>query len=1168
MLFKIKKIIFKDKFLLAVFVYAFFALLGILALSYYWLPPGFAIVGHDSGLPLDAKTFLQTRLYAWDDRIDFGLDNSVNFGSLTIHFFDWMTSLIGGVPYAGNFTSPFFWLGVVFVSALYFSYQFKNIFGKPFVFLLPVFLTFNFYIFQSVFMLERGKFGVFSAMLIALGTYFRSKEGKIGLIKASILSAITFSIFNGGGLFAITLFGGVVIVFGALIFLELLKGLIELNFKDFRKVLGFIVLTAILFFFINAYAYLPYLTHFLSDTPAELTQESLYKGNLEWLRYVSRPTSFLNLFRLLGVPEWYGSYSDFDKANDTHPYAPLYLNNPLLSAISFIFPILAFLSFIIAKKGTQKKTISYFGVIALFGLVFAAGSHEPLGFVYELFMRYIPGFVLFRSGFYKFDIFYIFGMAVLIAFTISYLIEKSASFLRFKLGKVLIFLSTLVFIGLWASYHWVLFDPSKIFAWKADQSTKVKPPQYIFDFAYWTQKTDLQGKRILLLPPLNKDWQNDAYNWGYWSLSPLQYALSTANVLSNWHALNSNEQKHLERLYEELRESDEESFIKQVEKLNVGYLLVRHDALTNSSWSAADKNDSYQEAISTLKRIQMVKQFGEWDLYEISKSKSSKVFTISTINNAPDKYVSLANEFFPEGNIVGTSVSKLYKELEDLSIGEMEVFDCISCPLEKKANIQDFPDVNVLPSSIFYKLKERQETALLLSPKNSTSRIGDYLGLILRRSSEQQKMIDLLVDERFLIKNAAVIRSYLDRLYSEFEAIPSSSQDFEMTSQVSDYLGTSQRVFARYAATNEFKRSGRENIDENLGVIWGFNKIMNFFAPLLEHPEVWSNRKVYRVNIPQRTEYNLYFPTASFPLKKDGSLLMPKSIEIKRNNETRVLEVEKHKNGWLKAHIPNDFDGPGELVINFEELPNILTIEGSGLEQFSHGKSACHRGEISNFDRARAYEVRVWKSDKSSIANVIFSDRSFQYSEKHGFLSGEDNFEIPASSEGDFSRYVFFPSASANIISLYVCSNSRELPKIDKIEVREYFAPPVIGVGGGNKKDEEEKLQNFTRLNPTRYDINIQELSSSEILVFNERFNPSWKLFAVKSDGTNQLVSKHFSVDGYSNGWLVTKNDGTKFKLEYAPQSVFYKASIFSITTILTALVWLVGSRTRKKTSS
>jgi len=85
MLFKIKKIIFKDKFLLAVFVYAFFALLGILALSYYWLPPGFAIVGHDSGLPLDAKTFLQTRLYAWDDRIDFGLDNSVNFGSFTFH---------------------------------------------------------------------------------------------------------------------------------------------------------------------------------------------------------------------------------------------------------------------------------------------------------------------------------------------------------------------------------------------------------------------------------------------------------------------------------------------------------------------------------------------------------------------------------------------------------------------------------------------------------------------------------------------------------------------------------------------------------------------------------------------------------------------------------------------------------------------------------------------------------------------------------------------------------------------------------------------------------------------------------------------------------------------------------------------------------------------------
>ena len=99
----------------------------------YWLPPGYTLAGHDSGLPLNAKQFLLSRLYSWDDRLGFGLDNSANFGSLTIHFFDWISSVLAGTPYAGNYFSLFFWLGLIFVSAFIFAYQLKEVFGKPFV---------------------------------------------------------------------------------------------------------------------------------------------------------------------------------------------------------------------------------------------------------------------------------------------------------------------------------------------------------------------------------------------------------------------------------------------------------------------------------------------------------------------------------------------------------------------------------------------------------------------------------------------------------------------------------------------------------------------------------------------------------------------------------------------------------------------------------------------------------------------------------------------------------------------------------------------------------------------------------------------------------------------------------------------------------------------------
>ncbi|TSC88504.1 MAG: hypothetical protein G01um10145_907, partial [Microgenomates group bacterium Gr01-1014_5] len=48
----------RNKFLLLSAMYALLGLLGLLLLSFSWLPPGNAIVGHDSGLPLDANEFL------------------------------------------------------------------------------------------------------------------------------------------------------------------------------------------------------------------------------------------------------------------------------------------------------------------------------------------------------------------------------------------------------------------------------------------------------------------------------------------------------------------------------------------------------------------------------------------------------------------------------------------------------------------------------------------------------------------------------------------------------------------------------------------------------------------------------------------------------------------------------------------------------------------------------------------------------------------------------------------------------------------------------------------------------------------------------------------------------------------------------------------------------
>ncbi len=59
----------------------------------------------------------------------------------------------------------------------------------------------------------------------------------------------------------------------------------------------------------------------------------------------------------------------------------------------------------------------------------------------------------------------------------------------------------------------------------------------------------------------------------------------------------------------------------------------------------------------------------------------------------------------------------------------------------------------------------------------------------------------------------------------------------------------------------------------------------------------------------------------------------------------------------------------------------------------------------------------------------------------------------------------------------------------------------------------------FTKLSNTNYKIRIENATGPFVLVFTNTFNPSWQL---KVDGVQ--VKEHFKINGFANGWLVSKN--------------------------------------------
>lgn len=1178
MLFKIK-----NKFLFLAVIYVFFVLVGIFVLSYKWLPPGFAIVGHDSGLPLDAKQFLLTRLYAWDDRLDFGVDNSPNFGSLTIHFFDWLFSYIAGTPYAGNYLSVFFWLGLIFLSGFALSYSLRDRLGKPFVFILPVFLVFNFYIFQSVFMLERSKFGVFSATLITLAVFFRMRKREFSVVAAALISSLVFSIFNGGGWFGITLYGGVAVVLVALLVVGFASKVTRSNTHGLKETLLFVFLSLVFYIFFNAYSILPYVKNFLTNDAPRLLHESSASNNIEWLRYVSRSTSTLNLFRFLGVPDWYAGLNEIGKADPNHPYASSYLNNAGLVLLSFVFPLLTFGSLVLAKTKKQRRIICIFALIALLELVFTAGSHTPLGHLYEFLMNHVPGFFIFRSAFYKFGIFYLLGALVMFSFTISFLIERLAevitirSFLLFpKAGErsvnftqtSLVFVLTVLSLGLWLGYHKVLLSSGKVFSWKSDETTKTRPPDYVFDFARSVSRNSLDGRRVLMLPPVNKDWLNDAYSWGYWSLSPLPFALSSIHVLSNWHALTGDEQRLVDGLYNAIKEKKEADFHKLADRVNVGYILLRNDVLVDSSWSAADRPETYKRNIETFASIGKPVEYGQWYLYPIRSTGPTQVYSIASINIAPEKLSLLVNEFFGGGHAIDYSVFKEYKEIGLLGQNRVELYDCLSCLLEKQAKLKSLPETIILPNSPLYYFKVEQEQKILKVPKDSKSKIADYLGFTLRRTAEWKTMIGLSVKEEYLIKNMEVMRSYLDKIYFELKFSQENTSDFETARQVLDYLSPIERELNDYLAGHDSKVRSNKFIDEVLGILWNTRQIKNFFNPILDDMDRWSKEKVYKINFPESGEYTLFFSSDSFPRSVDGGVILPKTIEFMRNGQTKTLEVKDGDNGWFLSGINYQDAGSAQLVLRFDELPDLLNSEGSVIVDFPNRKAACYRESIKNYDRSRPYTILVSKTDRLREAKVIIRDDAHVYSQKNNFLLGDDTFEVPTVGRGKFSTYTFRASVTTKIASLYICSNDTELPLIDKIGVREFFAPVVIGVKKPPIVENVGPDLEYKFINPTKYEGEIKHSDKPFILVFNEKFDPSWKLFLRNDRGGKTDVGSHFVVDGYANGWFIDQINTKEYGIEYAPQSLFYVGGIVSLTSLMVGAGWMAYSAYRARTKN
>lgn len=1134
-------------------IYLLVFLAGLFVLTKSWLPPGSALAGHDSGLALDAKQFFLTRLWAWDQQ-GFGQDNSAHFGSIVLHSTDYFLSVIAGVPYAGNQVAVFFWLGLIFVAGFVFAYQLKERLGNLFTFFFPVFLTFNFFIFQSIFILERAKYSIFVSLLLFVVIVIKLLDNKLSLLPAAILTSFAFSIFNSGSWLGLPLYGSVAVTAGTLILFTFLEGLKSKSFSKVWRLFAFLFLAIIGFLLLNSYAIWPYFVSFTTTDYLSLVDKGVVTANKAWLDAVSQPTSFLNIFRLQGIPDW---YAGVNSPNLAHSYAKDYLTNPLLVIVSFTFPILAFSSLILSRGREQKRIVVLFALLALTSMFFMAGTHPPLGFLYEAIYELVPGFAIFRSPYFKFGSAFVLAMSVLISFSLTSLITWVSKRAGMKSEISVSLVLSIASLALWFAFHNALLDAGKIFYWQTGQTTKVQTPQYIYDFRDWSLKENKDNKRVLLLPALNPDWQNDGYEWGYWSLSTLPSVLTPKSIVANDRLLRNEEREWINMLYGKIRDRDEEGMLVFARKLGVGYFLIREDVINDASWSATDSPLVYKSALDEFPSVNSVETFDKWSVYKIN-DVTPKVFPLNLLVSVPIDHQYLGRELLRDEYVYLLEEGEKRTDSAKFHSKTVNVHSCESCLLERRDAITSLPGVRILPNSLLYYFKVLREKNTLEQAQTSESKADAYLGFTLIRTGEVKTMLDSGVDESYVVQNLQTMNLYLESFYQLLQTFSSPTSDYDRARHLLDVINTIEKYLREYVTNHEFGKQSERFRQEMLGALWQIYTIKNYYSPLYGDRDILAKEKIYFTRFPEPGDYKLFLHTDSLPLGEERKPVLPTSVEYEKGEQKLVLEIGTEKDGWVEMGLPAQEAGQAQIKLRFDQPPNLLQLAGSEFRQSPTGTRACYYGKINSFQKNKKYNIRVMVSKKDQALRMFFqeSDRTRDH---NSFIRGEDEVDITPILGYEPFRYLYYPSGYAKESVVYVCSGNKELPVIDEIAIYEISTPILVTTRDLEVSNKELPRVSFNQINPTKYSIEVEDATDPFVLAFNERYSRFWKL----SGGTTD--PEHFPLDGYANGWVVDKKGNFNLTIEYSLQSYFYAGSVGTAVSTSGLFILLVYSLRRRR---
>ena len=271
---------------------------------FLWLSKGQLILGYDAVFPVNPTGFLLDRIYSWTSVQGFTMDQSGIQGSLIIHFIDSIPYFLGfSAEYAQKIVFSFWFFAILFSSYIFISRIEKYGFIKStyLKYLFPVFYTFNFYLLQGWWAIERTKFSLVVAVPLIFSIILPMIKEKMSVRKVLTYSAfcsLILTIFNGGGWVGLPLYAGLFVMLGCFYIFFTFIFLITHRVKDFFLLNLFFIFFILWHILLNAYTLLPFALTTIKSYGDIVISAGGISGLINWSEYISASTSFINLFRL------------------------------------------------------------------------------------------------------------------------------------------------------------------------------------------------------------------------------------------------------------------------------------------------------------------------------------------------------------------------------------------------------------------------------------------------------------------------------------------------------------------------------------------------------------------------------------------------------------------------------------------------------------------------------------------------------------------------------------------------------------------------------------------------------------------------------------------------------------------------------------------------------